>query len=103
MKIPFFWCDMNNFGDALNPIIFKRLIGVDIKPVSFENAEFIGIRKGRYFNITYSSSSEYNISFPSGICWASRRSSGGNSMSLASRFIERRGRFPIVSLLSNRK
>lgn len=43
MKIPFFWCDMNNFGDALNPIIFKRLIGVDIKPVSFENAEFIGI------------------------------------------------------------
>ena len=43
MKIPFFWCDMNNFGDALNPIIFKRLLGTDIKYAGLDSAYIIGI------------------------------------------------------------
>lgn len=43
MKIPFFWCNMNNFGDALNPVIFKRLAGIDIKIASLDKAAIIGI------------------------------------------------------------
>ena len=43
MKIPFFWCNMNNFGDALNPIIFKRLANIDIKIAPLDTAAIIGI------------------------------------------------------------
>lgn len=43
MKIPFFWCDMHNFGDALNPIIFKRLLNIDIYYEGLETASVIGI------------------------------------------------------------
>lgn len=43
MTIPFFWCDINNFGDALNPIIFKRILGINIKAASLEDAAIIGI------------------------------------------------------------
>ena len=43
MKIPVFWCEGNNFGDALNPIIFKRLLGIDIKNANLNSACLIGI------------------------------------------------------------
>ena len=43
MQIPFFWCDMNNFGDALNPIIMERLGNIKIKSVPLNNAVGIGI------------------------------------------------------------
>lgn len=43
MKIPFFWCEGDNFGDALNPIIFKRILGIDIKFANLNKACIIGI------------------------------------------------------------
>ena len=43
MKIPVFWCNINNFGDALNPVLFKRLAGIDIHAASFNTAAIIGI------------------------------------------------------------
>ena len=43
MKIPFFWCNIDNFGDALNPIIFKRLIGMDIRCAPVNRATIVGI------------------------------------------------------------
>lgn len=43
MKIPFFWCNMDNFGDALNPVIFKRLLKVDIEYAGLDRAAIIGI------------------------------------------------------------
>ena len=43
MKIPFFWCNMSNFGDALNPIIFKRLLNIDIYYADLKDAYVVGI------------------------------------------------------------
>ena len=43
MKIPLYWCNIDNFGDALNPYLFKELAHIDVENSSLPNAEIIGI------------------------------------------------------------
>lgn len=43
MKIPFYYCDIPNFGDALNPVIFDRLAGIDIREAPVDFALIMGI------------------------------------------------------------
>lgn len=43
MKIPFYYCDIPNFGDALNPVIFDRLAGIDIREAPVDFARIMGI------------------------------------------------------------
>ena len=38
-----FYCDMNNFGDALNKYIFEKIFGVGIEYCSTWNCESVGI------------------------------------------------------------
>lgn len=43
MKVPFHFCDIDNFGDQLNPLIFKKFTGFDIVKENNRFAEVIGI------------------------------------------------------------
>lgn len=43
MKIPYCYCDIKNFGDRLNPLIFKHFTGFDIVKDNDRFAEVIGI------------------------------------------------------------
>jgi pyruvyltransferase len=43
MKIPYDYCNINNFGDQLNPLIFKYFTGFDIVKDNNRFAEVIGI------------------------------------------------------------
>ncbi len=43
MKIPVYWCNIDNFGDALNSYIFKELAQLDVKNSPLSNAVIIGI------------------------------------------------------------
>ncbi len=43
MKIPFFYCDIPNFGDALNPIIFSKLAKIKIRFAPVDFAMIMGI------------------------------------------------------------
>ena len=42
--IPFYYSTHHrNFGDALNPLLFERVLGIRIKPENFKNAEMTGV------------------------------------------------------------
>lgn len=44
MKIPFYWCKINNFGDALNPLILSKLGSIQTYyKQDIKQAELIGI------------------------------------------------------------
>lgn len=43
MKINAYWCNIPNFGDALNVRLFKQLANIDLNQVDTEHAEIIGI------------------------------------------------------------
>ena len=43
MKVKTYWCNINNFGDSLNKLIFNKFVGVEIKHKDVCDAELIGI------------------------------------------------------------
>lgn len=43
MAVPTYFCDINNFGDALNSCLFERLAGFDIEFSKLTPAKIIGI------------------------------------------------------------
>lgn len=43
MKIPFYYCNIDNFGDALNKYIFSELAQIEIENSRLSSAEVIGI------------------------------------------------------------
>lgn len=43
MRIPFYWCEIPNFGDALNPVIFAKLAGMKIRFAPVDYALIMGI------------------------------------------------------------
>ena len=43
MRVPFYWCDIPNFGDALNPVIFAKLAGMKIRFAPVDYARVMGI------------------------------------------------------------
>lgn len=43
VNIPFYYCDIPNFGDALNPVIFEKLAGIKIRLAPVDYALIMGI------------------------------------------------------------
>lgn len=43
MRLPVYWCDISNFGDALNPLIFEKLAGIKITCSSYKDSYIVGI------------------------------------------------------------
>lgn len=43
IRVPAFWCDSPNFGDALNRLLFAKLGGLDLVPAPEDEAHVAGI------------------------------------------------------------
>lgn len=43
MRIPLYWCNIDNFGDALNKYIFSELAKIEVENSRLSSAEIIGI------------------------------------------------------------
>lgn len=43
MKIPLYWCNINNFGDAINPLIFKQIGKMSVFKSNIKRAKVVGI------------------------------------------------------------